>query len=250
VIRLANAAPYFAVQALGSSRRLLATSAPAAAPAHLAVFGHGAFVSPAGTAGIPAGCYAAGTCHIATTISVGHTVIATTGTESIPSGATGVLYFTITTTGQFMLANARGGRLPVQVGIRDTRGNRATVPFTLSSFATSGLGPARGVSPSPSVRILGTTDFVPGGGLGGILASCSTPTTCHVAATLSVGNTTIATTGPESIGGKEAGYVFFTLSSRGRALLAEALGNQLGVRVSLAAGTDVARGTIALVRFS
>jgi hypothetical protein len=250
VIRLANAAAYFAVQALGSSSRVLATSAPAAAPAHLAVFGHGAFVSETGTGGIPAGCYAARTCHIATTISVGRTVIASTGTESIPRGATGVLYFTLTTTGQFMIANSRGGRLPVQVGLRDIGGHAATLPFNLVRFVTSGRGPARSVSQSPSVRILGTTDFVPGIGLGGILASCSTPVTCHVAATLSVGNTTIATTGSESIGGEEAGYVFFSLSPHGHALLAQALGNQLEVRVSLAAGTDVARGTIALARFS
>src|SRR5581483_8410872 len=54
VIRLANGSPYFAVQALGSGGRVLATSAPAAAPAHLAVFGHSAFVSPAGTGGLPA----------------------------------------------------------------------------------------------------------------------------------------------------------------------------------------------------
>jgi hypothetical protein len=250
LIRLASGAPYFAVQALGSSSRLLATSHSAAAPRHLAVFGHGAFVSQSGTGGIPAGCYAGRTCHIATTIFVGRTVIAATGTEAIPSGATGLLYFTLTTTGQFMLANSRGGRLPVRVGVRDISGIRATVPLTLIPFSTSGPSAASGVSQSPSVRILGATDFVPWDGLGGILASCSTPTPCHVAATLSVGNKAIATTGSESIGGEEAGYVFFSLSSRGRALLAHAPGNQLGARVSLTGVTDAARGTIGLVRFS
>jgi hypothetical protein len=250
VIRLANAAPYFAVQALGSASKLLATSAATATPPHVAVFGHSAFVGQGGTGGIPAGCYAGKTCHIATTISVGHTVIANTGTESIPNGSTGLLFFTLSTTGQFMVANARGGRLPVEVSERDTGGSRATVSLSLIPFTTSGRGPARSVSQSASVRILGATDFVPRNGLGGILASCSTPTPCHVAATLSVGATTIATTGSESIGGEEAGYLFFPLSAHGRALLANAPGNQLGAHVSLAAGTAVARGTIALARFS
>jgi hypothetical protein len=177
-------------------------------------------------------------------------VIARTGTESIPNGATGLLYFTVTQAGRFMLANSLGGRLPAQVSLRDTAGHTASVRLALIPFAASGPGPLRTLSEAPSVRILGATDFAPANGLGGILASCSTPTPCHVAATLSVGSTTIATTGTESIGGEEAGYVFFPLSAHGRALLAHAVGNQLGVRLSLAAGTDVARGTIALVRFS
>ena len=86
--------------------------------------------------------------------------------------------------------------------------------------------------------------------MAGILAACSSPTPCHIAATISVAGVRVARTGTEIVGGEEAGYVFFTLSGRGRQLLAGALGNHLQADVTLAAGTSVARGTIALVGFS
>jgi hypothetical protein len=250
VFKLSNGSPYFAVQALGPGGQVLATSATAPAPAHVAVFGHSAFVSQTGTGGVPAGCYAGRTCHIATTISSGGIVIATTGTESIPSGSTGILYFTLTQTGRFMLANAAAGRLPVQVGLRETGGSRATVPLVLIGFQTTGPAPSRTVTQAPPVRILGTTDFVPPRGMAGILAACASPTPCHIAATIKLAGLTIAKTGTETIGGEEAGYVFFSISGRGRQLLAGAVGNHLPADVSLAAGTSVARGTIALVGFS
>ena len=153
VIRVPNGSPYFAVQALGSRGRVLATSKATAAPAHLAVFGRAASVSLTGTGGIPAGGYASSTCHIASTVHVGGVVVARTGTESIHAGSTGILYFTLGTTGLFMLANSRGGQLPVQVDLRDTAGTAATVSLSLIGFATTGPAPARGVRqapPSPS----------------------------------------------------------------------------------------------------
>jgi Rv2525c-like, glycoside hydrolase-like domain len=250
VIKLPNGSRYFAVQALGSSGQVLATSAAAAAPEHVAVFGHSAFVSQSGTGGIPAGCYASRNCHIATTIRVGRIEVARTGTESILSGATGLLYFTLNATGRFMLANAPAGRLPVQVSLRSASGSTATVSLSLIGFSTSGPGPARSLRQAPPVQILGATDFVPARGLGGILASCTSPTPCHVSTTISVGGVTVARTGTETIGGEEAGYLFFPLSGHGRRLLAGAPGNHLQAEVSLAAGTRVARGTIALVGFS
>ena len=218
--KLPNGSPYFAVQALGPSSQVLATSAPATAPAHLAAFGHSAFVSQNGTGGIPAGCYAGRTCHVATTMTSGGVVIATTGTESIPSGWTGILYFTLTQTGRFMLANAAGGKLPgTGRAARDGRqpGDRSAVADPLS---TNGPTPSRTITQAPPVRILGTTDFVPSHGMAGILAACASPTPCHIAATIKVGGVTIAKTGTEMIGGEEAGYVFFTITGRGRQLLA------------------------------
>jgi hypothetical protein len=250
LIRLANGSPYFAVEALDSRGQVLATSAAAAAPEHLAVFGHSAFVSQSGTGGIPAGCYASRTCHIATTVRVGRVVVANTGTEAIPRTSAGLLYFTLNTTGRFMLANARGGRLPVQLILRDRGGTTATVGLSLIGFATTGLSPARSLREAPPVQILGATDFVPAHGLGGILASCSSAAACHVAATVSVAGVTLARTGTETIGGEEAGYVFFPIPGRVRTLLARAPGNRLVADVALAGGGGVARGTIALVPFS
>jgi hypothetical protein len=249
MFKLANDSPYFAVQALAASGQVLATSAPAPAPSHLAVFGRSAFVNRNGTGGIPAGCYAAKSCHIATTVRAAGAVIATTGTESIPSGATGIVYFTLNRTGRFMLANARGGRLPVQVSIHDIGGSSATVPLTLIPFSTSGHDPVRSLRQAPPIQILGATDFAPTRGFGGILASCSSPTPCHIAATITLGRTILAKTATEMVGGEEAGYVFFSMRPRGRTLLAHASSNQLRVGLSLTAGTSVARGTISLVRF-
>jgi hypothetical protein len=250
LIRLPNGSPYFAVQALGAGGQVLATSAPVAAPAHLAVFGRSAFVSQTGTGGLPAGCYAGRTCHIATTIRVGGVAVASTGTESIPSGATRLLYFTLNSTGRLMLANSRRGRLPARVSLHDVAGSSATLPLTLIGFSTSGRGPARHLSQAPAVQILGATEFVPSRGLGGVLASCTSPVPCHIAVTISVGRETVARTGTETIGGEEAGYLFFPLSPRGRALLARSPENRVDADLALAAGASVARGTISLVGFS
>jgi Rv2525c-like, glycoside hydrolase-like domain len=250
VIRVPNGSPYFAAQALGSGGRVLASTRIAAAPAHLAVFGHAAFVSPTGIGGIPAGCYTGRTCHIASTVRVGAVVIAQTGTESIHTASTGILYFSLNQTGLFMLANSRGGRLPVQVSLRDTAGTGATVSLSLIGFTTTGPTPIRSVRQAPPVQFLGATDFIPERGLGGILAACGSPTPCHIAATVSIAGVTVARTGTETIGGEEAGYVFFPLSGRGRRLLADDPGNHVPAAVSLAAGATVARGTIALVSFS
>jgi hypothetical protein len=249
VFKVADDAPFFAVQALGPNGAVLATSTPVAAPAHIAVFGHSAFVSARGTGGIPVGCYAAQTCHIATTITEGGTKIASTGTEAIPSGATALLFFTVSSTGRFMLANAAAARLPVRISLHETGGSTATIPLTLIPFTTSGRGPRKSVDPAAPVRILGATDFVPGRGMGGILAACDSTVPCHIAAKLTSGRTTLATTGTETVGGEQAGYVFFSLSRAGRRLLERTAGNQLGASVTLTDAGAVARGSIALVGF-
>ena len=249
-VRIRNGSPYFAVQALGSSGQVLGTSRPATSPAHLALFGHSAFVSQSGTGGIPVGCYTPRTCHIATTISLGHTVIARTGTESIPSPGPGIVYFTLSPSGRFMLANSFGGRLQARVSLHDNGGASATVPVTLIGFSTGGRTLRKTLRQAPAVRILGATDFVPARGLGGILAACPSPTPCHLTATVSIGGRAVTKTGTELIGGEEAGYVFFSLPGTVRQLLAHAAGNELQADLTLAAGSSVARGTIALVGFS
>jgi hypothetical protein len=247
--KLANDSPYFAVQALGPNSTVLATSPAVAAPAHIAAFGHSAFVSARGTGGLPAGCYTGQTCHLSTTITAAGAKIASTGTESILSGATGLVFFTLNATGRFMLANSPGGRLPVEVTLRETGGSTATIRLILIPFSTRGHGPRRSVDPASPVRILGATDFVPGYGMGGILASCASPVPCHIAAKLTSGRTTLATTGTEAVGAEQAGYVFFRLSPSARRLLMRAAGNQLRATVTLTDATAGDRASIALVRF-
>jgi hypothetical protein len=121
--------------------------------------------------------------------------------------------------------------------------------ITLAPFSTSGAAPARTAGQGSSLRLLGLTDFVSPGGVGGILAECLANTPCHPKTTLSVGSTVIASTGSELLGGRSVGYLIFTLTSAGRSMLAHARGNQLGAAVTLSDGGATARGQISLVRF-
>jgi hypothetical protein len=65
-----------------------------------------------------------------------------------------------------------------------------------------------------------------------------------------VGRTVIAQTRPEYLGANELSYLAFALTARGRTLLRNARGNQLGAQLTL---TDAGASTttrIVLVRFS
>lgn len=249
-ITIRTAAPYFAVQALGSSGQVLANSSTVSTPAFVAVYGHSAFVNlGSGVGGIPAGCYTSNPCHVVTTVTVGRSVLARTGTESIAANGTGILFFKLTASGRKTLARAPGARLAVRVTLRDTTGSSASSALNLIPFTTSGKGPSRRLTQSQAIRIVGVTDFVFAHGAGGILAACVGVVPCRIGAKLSVGRTTLATTKPELVGGNELGYVLFSPTPQGRALLVRAAGNQLGVRVQLTYGTAVASGQIALVQF-
>ena len=245
-----SAAPDVAVQALGYSGQVLATSPVAATPAHVAVYGGSAFVAPSALVGVPVGCFTGRPCHIATTVSVGRRVIARTTSEPVGQNSNGIVYFRLSPGGRNMLAHHY--RLLVRVSARDdSSGTVANTPLYLFPFTTSGPGPRRSVTQSPAVQIIGNTDFASPGGVGGILAGCATATACKVTTTVSVGKTVIARTKPEYLGADELGYLLFTLTPAGRAILAHASGNQLGARVTLASSSGAtATGQIALVRFN
>ncbi len=241
--------PYFAVQALNSTGQVLATSPTATAPPHIGIAGRTAFVSSNGTGGLPGVCDTTSTCHISTTITSDRTVIARTGAEQIPAGAGGIIYFTLTGTGRSRLAHARGHRLLVRLSGQDGSKLALNRLITLVPFSTSGAAPARTARQSPSLQIVGLTDFVSSNGVGGILAECLASTACHTKTTVSVGKTVIATTGPELLGSHGVGYLIFSLTSRGRSMLDHARGNQLGASVTISDGASTASGIIALVRF-
>ena len=244
-----TADPYFAVQALGAAGEVLGTTTTAQAPPHLGVFGRSAFVSGAGTGGVPAGCLSPKPCSVSTTVSVGRTVIARTGREAIGSGLGGLLFFSLSSAGRSMLARARGGQLAATVSTRDASGMTATVPMALVRFDTRGTGPARKVSQGTGLSLIGLTDFVSKAGTGGLLVDCNSLTPCSVSAKVAVGGTTIAATGREFVGAGELGYVIFSLTGTGRSLLAHAPGNQLGVSASITSGSSTATGNLALVGF-
>jgi hypothetical protein len=242
--------PVFEVQAVGSKGQVLATSGTASVGPHIGIAGRSAFVSAGGVGGLPAVCFNSSTCHIAVTITAGRTVIAHTGSEQIPAGAGGIIYFTLTGKGRSLLAHARNHRLLVHMTGQDVSKLSFSRFITLVPFSTSGSAPARTASQSPSLQILGLTDFVSSGGVGGILAECLASTPCHTKTTVSVGKTVIASTGSELLGARSVGYLIFSLTSAGRSMLEHAHGNQLGASVTISDGPSTASGQIALVRFS
>jgi hypothetical protein len=249
-IAVHSAFPYFAAQALGSAGQLLASSQTVATPAHIVSYGHSVFSPAIGLGGLPVGCFTGSPCHIATTIAVGGTVIARTGRESIPAGGDGILYFKLTPAGRSMLSRALGHRLSVTVTARDASGATVSTVLSLVRFLTGGSGPHRSRGASGPVHIVGATDFVSSGWVGGILAGCFATASCDGVTTISVGRTTIARTGPELLGANELGYLTFKLTAQGHAMLTHATGNQLGVRVTITDESATTNATIALVKFS
>jgi hypothetical protein len=83
------------------------------------------FVSSTGVGGILAACAQSSPCHVRTTVSVGRTVIARTGSEFLGADEAGYLAFSITSAGRNILAHAAGNQLGVQVSI--TGAGRPTV---------------------------------------------------------------------------------------------------------------------------
>jgi hypothetical protein len=240
---------YFAVQALDSGGNVLATSPTTVAPPHIGVAGRSAFVSSTGVGGLPAVCVNAKTCHITLTVIAGRTVIARTGSEQIPAGGGGILYFSLTGAGRSKLAHARGHRLLVRLAGQDISHLTLNRFITLVPFSTRGSSPPRSAAQSRTLQLVGLTDFVSSGGVGGILAGCYGDDPCHTSTKVSVGNTVIATTGTELLGARSVGYLIFSLTAAGRSMLAHARGSQLGAQVTISDGGATARGQVALVRF-
>jgi Arylsulfotransferase (ASST) len=243
--------PYFAVQALGSRGRVLATSPVRRVAGHLAIFGASSFVAPGGTATVPVGCYTAGPrCLVAVDVSAGRTVIARSGTQLLPAGGGGLLHFRLSPAGRALLAHAPRHRLAAQVTAEDSSGETATAALTLIPFRTSGPGPPRSASSSGPIEIAGGTEFVSGNGVGGILVHCLSATPCDARATVSAGRTTLARTGARRVDAAGLGYLIFTLTGKARALLAHAAGNQLAATVTVTAAGATATANVALVAFS
>jgi hypothetical protein len=172
-----------------------------------------------------------------------------TGPEAVPSGGDGLVFFKLTVAARRMLARAPRHRLPVHVTVTDVSGQTATTRLSLVPFSTSGRAPVHSLTPDPMIHPVGMTDFVYAYGAGGILTACDAVYACRISATLSVGRSTIASTNPELVGGRELGYLFFSLTSQGRQMLARSTGNQLGVNLTLRFGADVSRARISLVQF-
>jgi Domain of unknown function (DUF1906) len=227
-----DAFPYYAVEALDATGQVLGTSAPVADPTHLAIFGSSVFVPRHGLGAVPVGCYSVSPCILTTTIYVGRRTLSSTGPEHLTTND-GLAYFQLTTKAKAMLLRATHQQMAVKVKISDAAGTSVTRALTLTSFSTSDPSPPRSVSQSAQVRFVGATDFVSHGWVGGILVSCSAGAPCQTTAKIVSAGKVIAQTKVTTVGAGELAYLFFSLTSVGHKLLAQAPGNQLGATVTL-----------------
>jgi hypothetical protein len=240
--------PYFAIVALDSSGNPLATTKPITTRPTLAVYGRSAFVPTHGPVGVPVSCFTREDCQISSTVTSGSTVIATSQPKAVPAETGALLYFKLSRAGRTALSHA-GGHLTVQVHLHDASGVTATASLRLIHYATHGPRPRRSLTPSPTVGLVGTTDFVYAGKVGGLLAGCFGEAPCKTKTTITAGRTTIAEAG-QFLGAHELGYLIFRLTATGHKLMKHAHGNQLPVTVTLTSGATTAAGRIVLVSFS
>ena len=86
-ITLHSAFPFYAVQALGASGTVLASSQTISTSPHLALYGHSVFVPARGLVGVPAGCFTGTACRLALTIKAGRRALVHTGRERLATSA-------------------------------------------------------------------------------------------------------------------------------------------------------------------
>jgi hypothetical protein len=89
-----------------------------------------AFVSSKGVGGVFAFCRVAAGCHASSTVTVGSTVIAKTGSEYIGGGDGGLIFFTLNSDGQKLLSRARGNQLGATLTTTNGR-DRATASINV-----------------------------------------------------------------------------------------------------------------------
>ncbi|MGO9956987.1 MAG: DUF1906 domain-containing protein [Solirubrobacteraceae bacterium] len=236
---------YFAVEAIGAGGQPLGTSTAIATPSHVAIFGQSAFVARSGIGGLPVGCYGTVACHLTTTIWAGSRRLLTTGSELVTADSGGLVYFELSPSEQTLLTRAAHRRLAVKIRVRDASGETATRQLNLLSFTTSGAGPQRSLAPTPALKVLGGTDFVSNGWVGGILTGCFSSEPCEATATITAGGRAIATSTPQLLGVDELGYLMFSLTPAGHRLLARVAGNQLPATVTIASVPASATGATA-----
>jgi hypothetical protein len=245
-----NEPPFLAVQALDGNGHALRRSYVVPTPAHAAIFGDRVFASTSSrVADVPVACFAHDPCRLTIHVSAGNASLGPSTSVTLHSGRLALVPFKLSTSGLRTLTRARQRQLSVRVSASRPSGRGVIRHVTLAAYSVSGPGPARALIGSPTVRLLGSSEFVSSRGGGGILAACYGPVPCSIKATISVGHTIIASPGVQFLGADEAGYIGFRLTSAGRSMLSHASGNQLAARVTLSNQSAVARGRVALIRY-
>jgi Rv2525c-like, glycoside hydrolase-like domain len=228
--------PYYAVTALGAGAQPLGTSPAVATAAHMAIFGQSAFIPRIGFGGVPVGCFNATPCTgVTVTLSLGTRTLVKTGPQRIPVGG-GLAYFSLTPAQRIQLWHAPRHQESVTIAVRSSSGLHTSRQLTLTSFSTTGRSPSRSVSQSSALRLVGTTDFVSNGWVGGILADCMSATPCLATTKIVAHGTVIAQTHALTLGVGQLGYLMFTLTAAGHQLLTHTVGNQMPATVTVVTG--------------
>ena len=242
--------PYFAVQALDSSGRVLGRSKTVGSSrSRISMFSRAAFISGGGVGGLEVACFAARPCRLTGSISSGRTKIAHVTTQTIRANSGGVAFFTLSSRGRNLLSHARGRRLAVNATLRNTDGAVAFNHLDLVPYRTSGKAPAHSVRQTRSLRTLVHTAFISGGGIGGVFAQCSATTPCHVRVTVRAGGRVVATTPSQFIAAQDCGTLFFRLTRAGSEMLYRSRGNDLAAQLSASNAGQTAVAQISLVRY-
>jgi hypothetical protein len=230
--------PYFQVQALSSTGQVIGSSGVTTAPAHVAMFGHSAFVPASGPGGLPVECFQITGCRISTTIKLGRKLLVHTGGARVAAGG-GIDHFPVSAAVHRLLTKAGNKGLSTTITVRTSNGHSATEVIRLVRFTVSGAGPRRRSlsSSAGAVRILGGTEFVSHGWTGGILVACPRSTPCTATPTVKVDGRTVAVSHSQTIGPQEIGYLSFQMTGAGHRLLMRATGNQLGATIAVSTST-------------
>ena len=245
-----NVFPYFAVTALDSTGQPLGTSAAVATPSHLAVFGQSVFIPRAGMGGVPVGCFNSGPCTgVTVTVTAGRRTLVKTGRERIPSGG-GLAFFRLSPAEHNQLWKHRHHQWLVRIAVHGDGGLSAMRRVKLTSFSTKGRAPSRSLTPSSALRLVGRSDFVSSGWVGGILADCTGTTPCQTQTKIISQGQVIAQTGVQTLGVGELGYLMFTLTPAGHHLLMTTFGNQMPAKVIVSGDGIHAVGQLSLSAYN
>ena len=228
-----DAYSYFEVAAFNSAGAIVGTSAAVPTPPSVAIFGSGAFVSARGSVGIPVACLNSSFCQLTAAIYHGKRLLAAPVTKTMSIHG-GVIRMNLTRRAREIVANAPKHRLPFRVTVVSRDGMTAKRSLTFNQYTVAGTAPEWTTRASSKLEILGKADFVSNGWAGGVLAACTASAPCKASTRVTTrSGALLATARTQTLGAGEIGYLWFTMTDRGHALLRASRGNQLGARVVL-----------------
>ncbi len=214
------------------------------------LFGHTAFVSPGGTAGVSAGCFSPTGCStsIAVRIRTGSHRIIARRSFRLGYDSGGIVHLSLSRAGRQLLRSARHGQLGTTTTVVDSSG-RHTASFTLARFITTGSAVNPRVSGNSLLPVFGRTAFVSGGDAGVFLA-CFFTAPCQGSLTVvSQGGTRLGSRHSFTVAPGDGGIVHVTVSHSARVALARH--GTLVVRVTVVGPLGAAQSTtLRLVRLT